>query len=365
MKAKAKSWLCVGVSIPLIVATYFASDTVYAAQECSGDINYTVPAHDDFPIGKCAALPGGSKIFYYDTGWKNHGLREAVIFAHAGTGNADAFKYQFRAFADAGYRAIAYDRLNVNRSSNAGAAPAASLPLTVDDLEQLANHLNIDRFHLVGVAAGAQVAVQYAAWKPKRVHNLVLAATLGPVGLTASFPELASFNAGIAMPFEVFCPANPIPAGVIPPLRTIAPTTTVIPAVLASHRELGASFRGINPEGVAFYLDIEEHSRHRTFDGCRSTFIGTNQPALPADDPANPNTPAKLAALRAHTLVLAGGGDILSPPAGMRLWGSLLPDAQWLLLGDAGHAIQIEDPEGFNKAVLRFLKGGYPFERLP
>lgn len=364
---KTESWLTSYSWIVCVAAIYlFANSTAARAEaECGGNINYTLPAHDGFPVGKCAALPGGSKLFYYDTGWKNGGHQEAVIFTHAGTGNADAFKYQFEAFAAAGYRAIAYDRLNVNHSSNAGSTPAANLPRTVDDLDQLATYLGIDRFHIVGVAAGAQVAAQYASWQPSRVLSLVLAATLGPPGLAANFPALASFNAGITMPFEVFCAVNPIPAGVIPPLRTIGANTTAIPEVLASHRELGASFRGLHPEGVAFYLDIEAHSRHRSFDGCRSTSIGTNQPSLPAGDPSNPDSPAKLAGLLTHTFVLAGGGDILSPPGGMRLWASLLPDAQWLMLGDAGHAVQIEDPQGFNEAVLRFLKGGYPFERLP
>lgn len=361
---RINSWLRSYAATLCIAATCFSSQAVHAMAECADNVNYTVPEQDGFPVGKCAALPGGSKIFYYDTGWKNNGSRNAVIFTHAGTGNADAFKYQFQAFANAGYRAISYDRLNVNRSSNAGSTPAANLPRTVDDLDQLATYLGIDQFHLVGVAAGAQVAIQYAALKPERVRSVVLAATLGPPGLAASFPALASFNAGVTMPFEVFCPVNPIPSGVIPPLRTISPNTAAIPAVLPSHRELGASFRGLNPDGVAFYLDIEEHSRHRTFDGCRSTNIGTNQSGLAASDPANLDTPAELGVLQTRALVLAGGGDILSPPGGMRLWGSLLPDAQWVMLGDAGHGIQIEDPVGFNDTVLRFLKGGYPFERL-
>lgn len=340
------------------------NEAAYADMECESNGAYTVPAHDGFPAGRCAALPGGSNLFYYDTGWKKGGKRNAVIFAHAGSGNADAFKYQFQAFAAAGYRAIAYDRLNVHRSSNAGSTPAADLPRTVDDLDRLATYLDIDRFHLVGVAMGGQVAVQYASWQPARVLSLVLASTLGPPGLAKNLPELASFNANSVLPFEVFCAANPIPPGAVPPLRTVRADTTAIPQVLPSHRELSASFRGLHPEGVAFYLDVQAHSVHRSFDGCRSTAIGAEQPSLAVDDPANPNTAAKLAAVQTRTLAIAGGGDILSPPGGMRLWASLLPNAQWLLLGDAGHAPQMEDPDGFNAAVLRFVEGGRRFERL-
>jgi pimeloyl-ACP methyl ester carboxylesterase len=62
--------------------------------------------------------------------------------------------------------------------------------------------------------------------------------------------------------------------------------------------------------------------------------------------------------------LLAGTGDLFySPPVHMKLWGSHIADAQYVQL-DTGHAPQFEDPVRFNAAVLRFLSGGYPFERL-
>jgi pimeloyl-ACP methyl ester carboxylesterase len=332
---------------------------VEAARECE-DPNYA-PA-----VGACARLPTAD-LYYRDTGPRNHrGHRDShkgtVIFTHAGTGNADAFEFQLEAFARAGYRAIAYDRKNVGRSSNTlrDAALGRAVGTTVGDLDALATYLGVKRFHLVGVAAGGQVAIQYAAWNPSRLLSMVLAATLGPPGLGTNEPEIAQFTANIQMPFEVFCP-GPVPSGAP---RTISPATTNIPQVRAEHRELGASFRGRNRAGVDFYHHVEENARHRTFDGCRFTNIGANQPGLAATDPLNPNTYARLEQIDVRTLVLAGGGDILSPPYGMRLWGSHLPDAQWTMVTDAGHAVQIEAPAIFNERVLRFLRGGRPFERL-
>jgi hypothetical protein len=144
-----------------------------------------------------------------------------------------------------------------------------------------------------------------------------------------------------------------------PPLRLISTTTAAavtIPEVLPEHRELGTWFRATNRPGVEEYRRIAANARHATSDGCRSTNIGANQPALAASDPRNPNTFAKLASLvTARTLLLAGTGDVFfSPPVHMRLWGSYIPHVEYVQL-DTGHAPQLEDPERFNGAVIGFL----------
>jgi pimeloyl-ACP methyl ester carboxylesterase len=319
--------------------------------------------------GHCAALPN-SEIFYYDTG-PTHGSRgEAIIFVHAASGNADAFKFNLQAFAAAGYRAIAYDRKNVGRSSNTQRDDAIGRGRgsTVQDLEDLANHLGLNRFHLVGVAAGGQVVLQYvAAQDPGRVSSAVLAATLGPPGLSTNEPELAALQRNISLPFEVFCPMsidNPPPA----PLRLISGTsaaTVTIPTVRLEHRELGTTFRANDRPGVEDFEAIGANGRHSTSDGCRTTAIGANQPSLAASHPRNPNTFARLSeVITPRTLLVAGTGDIFySPPAHMKLWGSYIPDVQYVQL-DTRHAPQFENPAAFNAALLRFFAGGHPFERL-
>jgi len=345
-----------------LAALLAASLPAQAARECE-DPAY-VPAQ-----GRCARLPN-AELFYYDTGPVSQGRGETVIFLHAASGNADAFKHNLEAFRAAGYRAIAYDRKNVGRSSNTQRDDALgrSRGVTVQDLEDLANHLGVGRFHLVGVAAGAQVATQYvAAQNPGRVLSMVLAATLGPPGLAANEPELAALQSNISLPFEVFCPMaidNPPPA----PLRLASATTAPrvnVPEVRLEHRELGTWFRAHDRAGVDDFHRIGANARHSTSDGCRSTNIGANQPGLPASSAHNPNTFAKISTLiGVRTLLLAGTGDVFySPPAHMKLWGSYIPDVQYMQL-DTGHAPQFEDPKGFDAALLRFFVGGYPFERL-
>ena len=55
------------------------------------------------------------------------------------------------------------------------------------------------------------------------------------------------------------------------------------------------------------------------------------------------------------TLVVGGGQDRCAPPAALQALAQVLPDARMLVLPGAGHWPQLEDPEGFDGALLDFL----------
>jgi pimeloyl-ACP methyl ester carboxylesterase len=261
--------------------------------------------------GRFTDLPG-VRLFCVDTGDATGVARsgEAVVFLHAFTGTHESFAPQLAVFAAAGHRAIAFDRRGFGNSF-ADPATGDQPGHACDDLEALIRGLELRRIHLVGVAAGAQVALDYAAWYGPRVASLVLAASLGP-GVTE--PELAAFSARIA----------------IPGLDALPP----------QYREVGASYRGAEPEGLRRWLEIAARAR---------------QPGVAPQPLRSPNTYAKLAAIDAPTLVVAAGADLLSPPAMMRLWAKHLRNAEWRLVPDAGHAVNTERPELFNEHVLAFI----------
>ena len=62
------------------------------------------PAQAEHPYSY-ADLPG-VRVAYVDTG----GAGEAVVLVHALAGTSRHWEYQIDAFADAGYRVVAYDR---------------------------------------------------------------------------------------------------------------------------------------------------------------------------------------------------------------------------------------------------------------
>ena len=249
-------------------------------------------------------LPGVD-LWYEDTG----GPGVPVILLHAMTGTTECWVYQIPAFTAAGYRCISYDRRTWGRSSPTGASQQPGF--MGDDLHGLIEHLGLDRFHLVGTAAGGIPAIDYSLTHPDRVRSLVVANTIGGV----QDPEYLEVQNRIRPP--------------------------EIQALPEELRELGPSYRGTDPEGAALWLEIFENSRPNG--------------AVPAQPLRDPITYARLAKMRVPTLVLSGNADILSPPLLMRMLAASIPTSRFASLPDAGHAGFWERPEVWNGLVLEFI----------
>jgi pimeloyl-ACP methyl ester carboxylesterase len=255
--------------------------------------------------GQYAEL-AGTKLWFTDTG----GAGTPIVLLHANTGTSESWNAQATAYAREGYRVIAFDRRGWGKSL-ADPATGPQPGSVAGDLDALADHLKLDRFHLVGVAGGGFVAIDYAAWRPERLRSLTVAASTGQF----SEPEMREFTARVE----------------IPELRRQA----------AVYREVGPSYRGANPEGTKRWIEIDEHARQ---SGALSQPLRT------------PNTFAKLAAIGVPVLVMAADADLLAPPALMRTWAAHLKNYEWATVPDSGHAIAWEHPDVFNENVLAFLK---------
>jgi pimeloyl-ACP methyl ester carboxylesterase len=248
----------------------------------------------------------GVKLWFTDTG----GAGIPIVLLHANTGTSESWDVQAMAFAREGYRVIAFDRRGWGKSL---ADPATGpQPGTVaGDLDALADHLKLDKFHLVGVAGGGFVSIDYAAWRPERLRTLVVAASTGQF----AEKEMRDITARIE----------------IPELRKQD----------AVYREVGPSYRGGNPEGTKRWIEIDQRAR---------------QPGAPAQPLRTPNTFAKLASITMPVLVMAADADLLAPPALMRAWAAHLKNYEWATVPDSGHAIAWEHPDIFNEHVLAFVK---------
>jgi pimeloyl-ACP methyl ester carboxylesterase len=257
------------------------------------------------PAGRHADLPG-VKLWFTDSG----GDGVPIVLLHANTGTSDSWNAQTAAFAAQGYRVIAFDRRGWGRSL-ADAATGGQPGSVAGDLDALADHLKLGRFHLVGVAGGGFAAIDYAAWRPERLRSLVVAASTGQF----SEPEMRDITERIE----------------IPEIRRQG----------AVYREVGPSYRAADPGGVRRWIGIEEHAR---------------QPGAPAQPLRTPNTFAKLAALTMPVLVVAADADLLAPPALMRAWAAHLDNPEWATVPDSGHSIAWEHPDVFNDTVLAFVK---------
>ena len=261
-------------------------------------------ARADEPRGGFVDLPG-VKLWVVDTG----GSGDAIILLHPRTGYSAIWENQISAFAAAGYRVIAPDKPGAGKSVVVeGAKP---IPYA-DTLDALTDHLKLTSFTLVGAAEGGYFAFDYAAWKPEKVRKLVLAAS----GLGVQVDQEGSaFRRNAAIPGFSKLP---------PEVRELSPT-----------------YRGLNPDGVRRWLEIEH----------KSTPADAARPLLRA-----PNTVEKLAALRMPVLVLAGDVDLTTPTGAIRLWSKHLANHELKLITEAGHAVMWEQPAAFNEAVLGFIK---------
>ena len=250
-------------------------------------------------------LPG-VHLWYQDTG----GDGVPVLFMHAASGTCESWVFQLPAFTAAGYRCIAYDRRGWGRSRP---DPSGEQPGYLgDDLQGLADHLRLDRFHIVATAAGGIGALDYTLAHPERVRSLVVANTIGGMQ-DPSYLEVQR--------------------------RLRPPEIQGLPVEL---RELGPSYRGTDPEGTQRWLEIERTTHPE----------GAHAPAQP---PRSQMTLSRRETIHLPVLVIVGGADLLSPPALMRMLASPIPDHRFAIIPEAGHAAHWEQPEVWNRLVLEFL----------
>ena len=250
-----------------------------------------------------ADLPVG-RVFYRDSG----GEGEAVVFLHARSGNSLLFEQQVEPFTRAGYRFIAYDRVGQGRSTPAGSASGDPHA----ELEQLMDHLRVARVHLVGVAAGGGVVLEHVLAHPQRVVSVTIANSIGNV----QDPDYLALGR-----------------------RMRPPEFDRLPLEL---RELGPSYRAANSEGVRRWLELSTSGLQRPPGAAPATAVRV--------------TFAALGELRVPTLLLTGDADLYTPPAVLRLFAQHMPGAEIVVVPESGHAAHWENPEVFNRAVLRFLR---------
>jgi pimeloyl-ACP methyl ester carboxylesterase len=269
----------------------------------------TAPAQTPGSIREAYATVPGARIFYRDTG----GSGVPVILLHAATGSSRVWEYQFPAFAAAGYRAIAFDRRGWGRTTINSAESPPQRGTAADDLLGLLDQLGLERVHLVGTAAGASVAFDFALSYPRRVRSLVIANAIGGVE-DADYLELGR--------------------------RLRPPQFDALPPEL---REVGPSYRAANPAGTLRWVELEKVSR-------------PPGPAAPPQSLRNRITFTVLETIQAPTLLLTGDADLYAPPPVLQLFAARIKGSETSIVPEAGHSTYWEQPEIFNRTVLNFLR---------
>jgi pimeloyl-ACP methyl ester carboxylesterase len=225
------------------------------------------------------------------------GSGEPVVLVHGLSGSWRWWETTARALADR-FRVLLPDL------PGHGGRPAFRAPAFAGAPEWLAAWLagvGVRETHLVGHSLGGFVCARLAARRPELVRRLVL---VSPAGV----PERSLL-------------------GSVGPL--VGSVASMSPAFL---RRLVADAARAGP------VTLLRAARDLLDDDLRD----------------------ELPRVRATTLVVWGGRDALVPVRHARIFRSLIPDARLLVLRDAWHVPQVEQPEPFSRAVAEFLGGGEP-----
>lgn len=119
---------------------------------------------------------GDGQLIYWETSGNPHG--KPVVFLHGGPGGTSTPKCR-RLFDPAKYRIVLLDQRGTGKSTPHASEPDADFSVNttwhlVADLEKLREHLGIGRWQLFGGSWGSTLALAYAETHTDRVTELVL-----------------------------------------------------------------------------------------------------------------------------------------------------------------------------------------------
>ncbi|MCC6270125.1 MAG: prolyl aminopeptidase [Microbacteriaceae bacterium] len=292
---------------------------------------------------------GDGQSIYWETSGNPSG--KPVVFLHGGPGGTSTPK-QRRLFNPERYRIVLLDQRGTGRSTPHASEPHADLATNttwhlVSDLEKLREHLRIDRWQVFGGSWGSSLALAYAETHPEKVTELVLRGIFtlreselfwfyeGPAGQL--FPEVWSqfvAQVPVASPGgyraayheQLF---NPDPAIHTP--AAIAWATWEASAItLLPSPEVVATFA--EPKFAVAFARIENHY-FKNLGWFEDRQLLRDAHVL-RDIP---------------TVIVQGRYDVCTPPVTAWELSQELPDAEFIIVPDAGHAF---DEPGILSALI-------------
>jgi proline iminopeptidase len=135
--------------------------------QASGEVLY--PAIEPFRKDRLAV--GGAHRVYFEESGNPAGF--PVLFIHGGPGSKTRPAHR-RFFDPAFYRIVLFDQRGCGQSTPAGSTLENTTSHLVADIEQLRDHLGVDRWLLFGGSWGSTLSLAYAIAHADRVAGMVL-----------------------------------------------------------------------------------------------------------------------------------------------------------------------------------------------
>jgi len=253
-------------------------------------------------------------------GYRSFGSGRPVVFIQGLAGTIDGWPPSFLdSVAAAHHRVVIFDNEGVGRSTLRKGA--LSIRRMAQDTARLIGALRLKRPDVVGWSMGGMTAQSFAVNYPRRLRRLVLMATAPGDGkatlpAAAALQELASGDAVKLL------------ARLFPPDQTAARDRYVSDIL----RRL--DFNGIAPPAVV------------------TAQLGASAKWITGGDPDG----ARVARVKARTLVGGGELDELLPVANQRHLAALIPHAKLITYPDAAHGFFFQHDADFVPRLVSFLR---------
>jgi pimeloyl-ACP methyl ester carboxylesterase len=243
------------------------------------------------------------------------GVGPPLVFAHGAASDSRLWRPQLVALADE-FTVVAWDEPGAGRSAD---VPAGfGLADYADCLAALIEALEFGAVHLAGLSWGGTVVQELYRHHPGSVATLIFVDTYA--GWKGSLPEeelrarIAHYRKTFAAPAEEFDPTLPGLLGGDPPAEAVALL-----------EEMAADVR---PESMKTQLSVMAEADQRDL----------------------------LPGIAVPTLLIWGEQDARSPLSVARQFEQAIPDTKLVMIPDAGHVSNLEQPERFNQAVRDFCR---------
>jgi pimeloyl-ACP methyl ester carboxylesterase len=260
----------------------------------------------------------GVKLYFEDGG---SGI--PIVFVHEFAGDHRAWEPQVRFFARR-YRCVTYDARGYPPSDVPADGERYSQDRARDDIRAVLDALKIDKAHVVGLSMGGFATLHFGFTYPQRARSLVVAGC----GYGAAPEKRTQFAQ------EAEAAASTFEAGMAKAAESYALGPTRV------------QFQNKDPRGFREFADqLAEHSPQ----GAANTMRGVQRRRPSLFDLVD-----RMKAITAPTLIMTGDEDwpCLEPALLMK---RTIPTAALVVMPNAGHTINLEEPAAFNQHVCDFL----------
>jgi pimeloyl-ACP methyl ester carboxylesterase len=259
------------------------------------------------------------KLYYEEVG-----RGTPIVFVHEFAGDLRSYEMQMRYFGQR-YRCIAFNARGYPPSDVPASSDSYSQERARDDIRAVLDGLKIDKAHIVGLSMGGFAALHFGFTYPDRARSLVIAGC----GYGAAPDKRAQFAAeaeAAAKGFEQSGMAKAAEAYALGPTRV--------------------QFQNKDPRGWREFAD--QLAQHST-EGSAHTLRGVQ-----ARRPSLFDLVEKMKTITAPTLIMTGDEDWPCLEPGL-LMKRTIPSAALVVMPNAGHTINLEDPIAFNQHIADFL----------